>query len=93
MGDGPDSIKYMEIKVNRAPLDELLSKYVLGKKVNLLLSDSSYNVLLYKFYLPIKEAPVLYNALTDLNFGADSIFSGFNEVLQRMKDDALSWNQ
>ncbi|HBV85514.1 MAG TPA: hypothetical protein DEF42_02355 [Desulfosporosinus sp.] len=76
------------IRVNRTPLDELISNYVLENDINLVLSDSSYTILLYKFYLPIKEARTLYEVLTDLNYGADSIFFGFNGVFQRMKDDA-----
>lgn len=85
----PLLLQGMNTFVNRTPLNELISNYVLENKIDLGLSDGSYSVLLYKMHLPVTEAGTLYKALTALGYGADNIFSGLNGISQRIKDDGL----
>ncbi|QKE74784.1 FRG domain-containing protein [Arthrobacter citreus] len=75
-------------RINRAPLDQLLENYVLQNNINMVDSNSNYIVLLYKFYIPIKDAHTLYHALIKLNYGADCIYAGLNGVYRRMDDDS-----
>lgn len=80
---------YNPERINRTPLDKLILNSVIEQDINLQKSDSSYPVLIYKFHLPVSEAVDLYRALVQYNYGADTIFSGFNGVTKRMKDDVL----
>lgn len=74
--------------VNRDSLDKLILNNIFEQGINLQRSDSSYPVLIYKFHLPVSEAENLYRALVQYNYGADTIFSGFKGITQRMEDDA-----
>lgn len=71
------------VLIDRTPQDELLKKDISERGISL----GAEGPLMYKFYIPSNQCRILYKALLDLSFGADSLFPGLNGVVQRMEDD------
>lgn len=73
---------------NYDSLDVLIQKYIEDKEIDWRDSKSNENKpLIYKFYIPISMSTEIYNYLARIGYGADRLFSGFDGVSRKIKDD------
>ena len=80
--------------VSYKSLDVLIQEYVDEKNISWGgVGVKEQEPLIYKFYIPIKMAPQIYDYLVKIGYGADRLFTGFEGISTMLKDNMAYYNK
>lgn len=80
--------------VSYKSLDVLIQEYVDEKNISWGgVGVQEQEPLIYKFYIPIKMAPQIYDYLVKIGYGADKLFTGFEGIATMLKDNMAYYNK
>ncbi|PGT51361.1 FRG domain-containing protein [Bacillus thuringiensis] len=75
--------------VDRRSLEVIIQEYVDNNRIRWDDPKVEEQPLIYKFYIPQSKAYEIYNLITKLGYGADSLFTGFDGIVKRIEEDVI----
>ncbi|MBH0346382.1 hypothetical protein BK731_16900 [Bacillus thuringiensis serovar muju] len=75
--------------VDRRSLEVIIQEYVDNNRIRWDDPEVEEKPLIYKFYIPQSKAYEIYNLITKLGYGADSLFTGFDGIVKRIEEDII----
>lgn len=80
--------------VDRRSLDEVIQEYVDNHDITWgSATGQDDEPLIYKFYIPHSKAYQVYDLVTKLGHGADSLFTGFDGIVKRIEEDIIYYRK
>ena len=81
-GHGSDTTEMLTKKVDRTPLDQLITKFYEREKFD-------ETVALYKLTIPKGECIDMYNYIQKMGYGAASLFPGYDGVVKEISESKM----
>ena len=81
-GNGSDVTVIQSKKVDRTPLDQLLTKFYERENID-------KTIVLYKFVIPKGECIGMYNYIQKMGYGAASLFPGYDGIVREIAENKM----